>query len=103
MKNNYNLIEKNLKLIVFGLINQPGVAVHFPDCGMSYSDQMDQMMEWIDDAGECSLAYENIVCLLDKYPFNLSGKLAVKLLEVGLILGFKTELEIDKEFDIRCK
>jgi len=35
------------------------------------------------------------------FPFKLSGKAAIKLLEVSLIFGFKTEPELDKGFDRR--
>lgn len=101
MNNNYELIEENLRLIVSALVSQPSVAANFVDEEMSYSDQIDQIIEWIDEAGEYGLAYENIVCLLDRYPFNLPGKLAVKLLELGLIFGFKTELGEDEKFDRR--
>ncbi|RMV01494.1 hypothetical protein ALP19_102237 [Pseudomonas syringae pv. tomato] len=42
--------------------------------------------------------------LLERLPFKLSGRASVKLLEVGLIFGFKTEMEADMKFDRRdCK
>ena len=55
----------------------------------------------MNDAGEYGLVYENVVSKLEASPFKLSGKAAIKLLEVGLIFGFKTESESDKEFDRR--
>ncbi|EGH45014.1 hypothetical protein ALO42_102596 [Pseudomonas syringae pv. atrofaciens] len=39
--------------------------------------------------------------LLETLPFKLSGVASVKLLEVGLIFGFKTEAEEDMKFDRR--
>ena len=59
------------------------------------------MTEWLDDAGKYGLVYENVVSMLEVWPFKLSGKAAIKLLEVGLIFGFKTESESDKGFDRR--
>lgn len=40
---------------------------------------------------------------LETLPFRLSGAAAVKLLEVGLLFGFKTERHQDARFDVRSK
>jgi hypothetical protein len=60
-----------------------------------------QIHELIADAGEYGLAYEYIVGALESIPFNVSGAAAVKLLEVGLLVGFKSEQDRDKRFDRR--
>lgn len=80
---------------------QPEVAVHFPSEQLSYEAQIEQLTGWLQEAGEYGLVYESIVSMLELFPFNVSGKAAIKLLEVGLKFGFKTDSEIDKEFDWR--
>ncbi|NIK53764.1 hypothetical protein ABQY74_009465 [Xanthomonas sp. WHRI 7064] len=97
----HNLVKKNLYIVISELANQPGVGNSFLKNEMSYVDQINQVMEWVQDAGEYGLAYESIICLLEKYDFTLSGFAVVKLLEVALIFGFKTDLEQDKDFDRR--
>lgn len=96
-----DLIEKNLLTIIGELANQAEVGAGFAGDEMSLSDQIKQMKEWVEDAGEYGLAYENIVCLLEEFPFHLQGSSAVKLLELGLIFGFKTDMDRDKNFDRR--
>jgi len=101
MKIDYALIEGNLGFILGEIKGQPEVALHFPADGMSYEEQVDQLGEWLQDSGEYGLVYESIVSTLEKFPLKLSGKAAIKLLEVGLIFGFKTESEVDRKFDRR--
>ena len=101
MKTDYQLIESNLSFVLAELGSQPEVASFFPAKSLSYQEQIDQLSEWVDDAGEYGLVYENVVSMLEVFPFKLSGKAAIKLLEVGLIFGFKTESESDKGFDRR--
>lgn len=101
MNSNYEFIESNLMQVLEDLRGQPALADQFPDEGMSYEDQMGQISEWIQDAGEFGLAYEAMVSLLESFPFMLTGGAAVRLLEVGLIFGFKTESDNDKRFDRR--
>lgn len=55
------------------------------------------------EANEWSQAYESLVYLLEELPFHLTGRSAVALLEVGLLLQFKTEHETDRDFDFRAK
>ncbi|WP_115515126.1 MULTISPECIES: hypothetical protein [Xanthomonas] len=95
------LVEKNLLSIIGELAEQAAVGAEFSRDEMSLSDQIRQMTEWVEDAGEYGLAYENIVCLLEGCPFFLRGLNAVKLLELGLIFGFKTDLDKDGSFDKR--
>lgn len=68
---------------------------------MRLEEQLEQIREWIEDANEYEIAYELIVCLLEQFQFQLSGGAAVKLLEVGLLMRFKTDKAEDEEFDFR--
>jgi hypothetical protein len=95
------LIENNLNFILGEMKAQPEVAQHYPRDGLTYDEHLAQIHEFIDDAGEYGLAYEYIVAVLDSIPFRLTGAAAVKLLEIGLLMGFKSEQEIDKRFDRR--
>ncbi|PBQ13401.1 hypothetical protein [Pseudomonas syringae] len=104
MKFDCRLIENNLVLLLNEIKSQPEIAFYTSSESLSYSDQVEQLSEWLHDAGEYGLVYESIVSLLERLPFKLSGRAAVKLLEVGLIFGFKTEMEVDMKFDRRdCK
>lgn len=38
---------------------------------------------------------------LEIFPFKLTGLAAIKLLEVGLLMGFKSDQEVDRLFDRR--
>lgn len=95
------LIEGNLNFILGEMKAQPGIAQHYPPGGLTYDEHLAQIHEFIADAGEYSLAYEYIVGALESIPFRLTGTAAVKLLEIGLLVGFKSEREIDKRFDRR--
>ena len=103
MKVDYSLIEGNLSYILREMREQPEVSNFFSEDEMSYSEQIEQISEWIEDAGEYGLAYETIVCLLEKYPFKVSGGNGVRLLEVGLVFGYKTGLDVDAMFDRRSE
>ncbi|WP_432241176.1 hypothetical protein [Herbaspirillum robiniae] len=94
-------LDATQQIILKELREQYNVAQYFPEDMMSYEEQLSNMQEYIEDAGEYGLAYENIVSLLEVFPFKLSGLACVRLLEVGLLLGFKTESEKDKRFDRR--
>lgn len=95
------LIETNLCVVLNEMEAQPEVGQYFPPNTLSYGDLMAQIREFIDQAGEYGLAYEYINGALETIPFKLSGKAAVKLLEIGLLMGFKSGLERDKRFDRR--
>jgi hypothetical protein len=90
MNKNIKTIETGLLCILGELETQPEIAAHFPNDIMPYNELMQQLHEWITDAGEYGIAYESIVSLLEIMPFKLSGQAAVKLLEVGLLFGYKT-------------
>jgi hypothetical protein len=101
MRTDYQLIENNLSFVLAQLGSQPEVASFFPPESLSNQEQIDELSEWLKDAGEYGLVYENVVSMLEMFPFKLSGGAAIKLLEVGLVIGFKTESELDKSFDRR--
>ena len=98
-----DLIRDRLRFILAELRAQPPVAAHFSPETLSFGELIDQLDEYIEVAGEYGIAYESVVATLEQVPFVLSGKAAVKLLEVGLLLGFKTEDPQDRMFDRRGK
>ena len=102
MKNHMEIIEENLLFILNELRQQRDLAMHFPSETQSYDDQLSQIEEYLVDAGEYGLGYELMVVLLATFPFRLSGLASVKLLEVGLLLGFKTDMSEDVIFDRRA-
>ncbi|WP_432258813.1 hypothetical protein [Cupriavidus sp. TMH.W2] len=97
----HELIEANLLFILSEMVSQPEVAAYYPTTTLSYEEQMAQIREFIEMAGEYGLAYEYIVCALESFPFKISGAAGVKLLEVGLLMRFKSELHSDQRFDRR--
>lgn len=101
MKPNFQRIEDNLMLIFNELTAQPSMATYFSPEGLSYDGHMERIREYVELAGEYGLAYELIICVLEDVPFTLSARAAIKLLEVGLVMGFKTEREEDALFDRR--
>jgi hypothetical protein len=97
------LIEIKLMAILSELEQQHTVGEKYSENSLSYREEMEQIREFIDLAGEYTLAYEIIVATLEKHPFFLSSKAAVNLLEIGLFMQYKTDREEDKIFDIRNK
>ncbi|AZG14884.1 hypothetical protein [Cupriavidus pauculus] len=98
---NNDLIEANLLFVLNELEGQPEIAAYYSTTTLSYEEQMAQIREFIELAGEYGLAYEYIGGALESFPFRVSGAAAIKLLEVGLLMGFKSELDLDKRFDRR--
>ncbi|MBL9169298.1 MAG: hypothetical protein JNN07_16275 [Verrucomicrobiales bacterium] len=68
---------------------------------MTYDEAIRALREYVDEAHEYGVAYEVVVATLEKHSFGLSGRGAVRLLETGLIMGYKTERPEDSEFDLR--
>jgi hypothetical protein len=95
------LIESNLLAVLAELSQQPAVGATFPSEMRSYPEQVEQLREYVELAGEYGVAYEALVSMLEMFPFQLSGPVAVKLLEVGLLMKFKTERPEDSQFDSR--
>ena len=101
MKNDYQHIKSNLLFIVNEISAQPEIAKYFPPEMQSYDEQINQVKEYLIEAGEYQIAYEIIVSMLESFPFQLSGSASIKLLEVGLLMKFKTEKPEDSRFDKR--
>lgn len=98
---NAEFIRERLLSVLSEMREQSHLGKHFGGDSLSFVEEMDQLREYIEDAGEYGIAYESIVSALEDVPFTLSGKAAVKLLEVGLVLGYKTEKPSDQRFDRR--
>jgi hypothetical protein len=97
---NLHLIKANLLVVLREVEAQPHVG-KLVDKLQSFNDQMQQLHEYLEIAGEYGIAYESLVRLLEQFPFQLSGRAAIKLLEAGLLLKYKTELPEDSPFDNR--
>jgi hypothetical protein len=96
----YKIIEDNL-LCILHEIDQQDMSEHIPINILPYKDQLINLKEWIIEANEYGVAYESIVCLFESVPLKLSSSNAVKLLEIGLLLGYKTDRPEDKIFEIK--
>lgn len=95
------LIKDNLQKVLEEIAKQPEVAESIPPQQLSLPEQIEQIQEYLDYAGEYGVAYEIIVSLLESLPFNLSGLAAIRLLEVALLLRYKTGRSEDIKFDSR--
>jgi hypothetical protein len=96
-----NSIKERLRRLLSEMREQSQLASYFGGESLSFEEEMEQIREFIEDAGEYGIAYESIVSALEDIPFKISGKAAVNLLEVGLLLGYKTEKPSDRPFDRR--
>lgn len=93
-------VQLRLSDVLSEIIAQSRVGETYPTSCQSFNDEMSQILEYI-SVGEYSIAYECIVANLEKFPFTLSGPTAIKLLEVGLRMGYKTDRPEDEAFDMR--
>lgn len=91
--------EENLIFILSEIEIQRGVSKSFSEHMLSFDETIARIHEYIEEAGEYALAYELMVILLETYDFTISGLGAVKLLELGLMMKFKTTREIDSQFN----
>jgi hypothetical protein len=94
-------LEVRLLKVLKELEQQPHVSHSYPPNRLSFPDEMKQIREYIEVAGEYGLAYDLIVAELEVHPFVLSGKAAISLLELGLLIGYKSDEEKDGVFDRR--
>ncbi len=94
-------METRLLRILDELERQLGVAAAYPEGALQFGDEMKQIREFIEVAGEYGAAYECLVAAIESHPFVVSGTAAISLLELGLLLGYKTERNEDSEFDRR--
>ena len=97
----HTLIENKLSLIIDELVAQREVGSTYESSELPYDDEMEQLREYVGIANEYGIAYEGIVATLEKHNFVLSGHSAVRLLEVGLLMRYKTERTEDSQFDLR--
>jgi hypothetical protein len=96
-------VEIKLRLLcVLGeLEKQNNMASNYPVDVLPFADQMKQIHEWVEIAGEYEIAYESLVATIEAQPFVLTGKAAISLLELALLLNYKTGRPEDKLFDKR--
>jgi uncharacterized protein YutD len=99
--NTEEIIKKRLRAVLDEMKKQVQLSNHFGGQSLSFDEEMEQIREYIDDAGEFGIAYEVLVANLEQVPFVISGKSAVYLLEVGLLLGYKTDDANDRIYDRR--
>jgi hypothetical protein len=97
----YAFIEANLSAVLLEMSAQPEAAD--PEHRAGFEGEMFRVREWIEHHAEYGIAYEAMVATLDAGEFRLSGRAAIKLLEVGLLFGFKTERPKDSRFDARAQ
>ena len=94
-------LRVRLLCVLEELESQRNVASAYSDKFLSYDEQMTQIREFIEVAGEYGLAYEYLVGAIELHPFVLSGKAVISLLELGLVFGFKSDRPEDRAFDRR--
>lgn len=92
------LVRDNLAAIHSEMSGQRSVASHYPPDQLSFDEEMEQIREYIHDAAEYGLAYELIVLNAQEAPFVFTARAAVMLLELGLVMGFKTTKPEDAVF-----
>lgn len=93
-------VETRLLRVLDEVEPQVEVEAVYPPNLLPFGDEMKQIREFI-EFGEYGIAYESMVADIEALPFVLSGKAAVSLLELGLLLGYKTDRDEDREFDRR--
>jgi len=93
-------IKENLNVVLNEL---KGKSLDIDPAFLAYPKQIEQIDEWINYADECGIAYESMVALLESEPIEISGAATVRLLEVALVFGFKTDRDEDKPYDFRAE
>lgn len=101
MKTAIDIVTQGLNAIMDEIRSQKNIGETFPQNMQCFDDWLEQMDELVKYAGEFSIAYESIVATLEQFPFAISGPTAVRLIEVGLIMKYKTERDCDVIFDGR--
>ncbi|MCA8985893.1 MAG: hypothetical protein KDA76_19425 [Planctomycetaceae bacterium] len=94
-------VQARLRCILEEMREQTHLSRHFGGESLTFHDAMDQITEYLEEAGEFGIAYESIVASLEQAPFVLTGKAAVSLLEAGLLLGYKSDDPKDTVYDRR--
>lgn len=72
------LVRENLAFIHNEMRTQTNLARQYGADSMSFEQEMEQLREYIHDAGEYGLAYESIVVAAEEVPFVFSSRAAVK-------------------------
>jgi hypothetical protein len=101
MKETHQIIEDNLLNVVNEFEDQIHLGNEVPSDQLSLEEQIVQIREFIELAGECEIAYESIIALLELLPFKLTNTTVIKLIEVSLLMKYKTDRDEDKIFDMR--
>lgn len=96
-----NLVCQRLGAILGELREQSNLATQHWDSREDFETEMNQIREYIEEAGEFGIAYDVIIANLAQVPFNLSSKSVLGLVEVALVMGYKTEDDCDIVFDRR--
>lgn len=94
-------LEPRLLCVLGDIERQDSVAATYSPDALPFREEMAQIREYIEVAGEYEIAYETLVAALEKHPFVLEAKAVISLLECALLLGFKTSREEDQSFNRR--
>ena len=94
-------VTSRLLRVLAEIEGQENVASSYTPNALPFVEEMKQIREYIEVAGEYGLAFEILVATCEVHPFVLSGKSAIALLELGLLFGYKTDREEDRMFDRR--
>lgn len=100
LKDGAQFVRSHLFDLLAEIEKQTNMAAYYGAGHLSFHDEMAQIREFIEH-DEYEIAYECVVVNLEKDGYSLSGIAAVKLLEVGLLMHYKTERESDHPFDFR--
>jgi hypothetical protein len=96
------IIERLSRVLGEMRMQQLEVEEHYPPEGVSFEEEVAQLDEFLGPANEFGAAYECIVANLEAAPFTLSSSAALALLEVGLLMRYKTDRKEDEVFDLRA-
>ena len=99
------LDEKQVAQRIEAVLNLIETQRHtFPssvDSGRNLTEQLSTIRSLL-ATGELSLAYEGCVCLLERCPIQVPGRVAVGLIELALTFKFKTHRVEDAEYVWDC-
>jgi hypothetical protein len=95
----YIELEKRILLILQELEDQKRIEEDDSKECLSHKDSIYQIKEFV-EAGEYGIAYMSLVFYFEDYNFNISSFASVKLLELGLLMGFKTDREEDQIYNV---
>ncbi len=94
-------IEARLRCVLGEVEGQEDVSACYSPESLPFAEEMEQIHEYIEIAGEYGIAYETLVATIEAHHFLLSGKAAICLLELGLLFRYKTDRKEDALFDLR--